>query len=108
LDTKYPTISEAIEPAMAHIIGRLYKQVEEVKDNDLYLEDACFNLWGAACSINRLAHFASAKRPGSVHFSIASGNVKSQVAEYIEKVLGFNPWFDKKNELAIRWREALK
>lgn len=95
-DTDYPVNSEVVEPAMAHIIGCLFMQVEEETDEDAILT-ACGNLWYAAKSIDRLGS-ACNKKTGAVHFSIASGAEKNRIATYIEKKVGFNPWFGKEDE----------
>lgn len=106
-DTDYPVISEMVEPAMAHIVARLWKQVEEAKEKDTQsVEDACCTLWLAVRAINRLSTCCAQKRPGAVHFSIAAGNVMSQVSDYIKDVLGFNPWYDTDHPTAKRWNQT--
>ena len=99
-ETKYPVVSECVEPAVAHIIGRLFMQVEECVKSDDYLKedmtlDACRNLWLAINSINHLSIVCNMKSPGAVHFSIAAGNEMRRVGDYIKTILGFHPWFDK-------------
>lgn len=113
-DTKYPIMSEDIEPAMAHIIGRLYAQVKEAQTREPEepwqeglradaVEDACLNLWLATKAINRLSTTCSQKRPGAIHFSLVSGNIMSLIDTYIKEILGFSPWFDKEHQTAKRW-----
>ncbi len=105
METKYPVLSEIVEPAMAHIVGRLWKQVEEAEDKDK--EDACFYLWAAIKGMNRVAWACNMKRPGAVHFSIAMGNIQGYVADYIKNQLGFNPWHDKDHPTAKLWKETV-
>ncbi len=104
--TKYPMVSERIEPTMQYIIGNLFMQCEEADEIDM--EDACLNLWLGIQCIDRLSTVVCSKKGEKdqypVHFSIAAGNERSKVASYIEEKLGFNPWFDKEHPTAIRWR----
>lgn len=101
-ETKFPVVSEMVEPAVAHIIGRLYMQIEECQKSDDYLKDhmvydACKNLWTAMNSINHLSIICNMKTPGAVHFSIAAGNEMRRVGEYLKDIIGFHPWFDKEH-----------
>lgn len=113
MKTKAPIQSEMIELAMGYIIGRLWRQVEEVKKllenpgenftHPTMIEDACLTLWLAVQAVNRLSFCCTQAHPGATHFSIAAGNEKGRIATYIEKQLGFNPWHDKEHPTAKRW-----
>ena len=110
MKTKFPVVSECIEPAMAHIIGRLYKQVEEAtktKENKTaQIERACLNLWLAAQSMNHLSITCNMSDPGAVHFSIAAGNEIAKISKYIKTLLGFSPYFDKDHPTAKIWNNT--
>lgn len=89
--TKYPILSEIVEPTSAYIIGRLYMQLEEAKETNNFYEirDACQHLWFAAKSLSSLSCSLNA-----VHFSIATGNLMRQVADMVENIMGFDPLID--------------
>ena len=82
-------VSEAIEPAMAHIVGRLWKRCEEAKKSErpFELEDELHNLWYAMEAMLSL----SVATKGATHFSVALGNHYQEIANYIESVIGYNP-----------------
>lgn len=81
--------SEVIEPAMAHIIGHLWKRCEEAKagDHPFELEDELHGLWYAMEAMLSL----SVATKGATHFSVALGNEMQYIANYIEGEIGFNP-----------------
>lgn len=107
METKAPIHSEMVEPAMGYILSRLWAQCEEAKErNDGDLEDACFYLWLGIKAINRLSFCCGRCEPHPVHFSIAASNEQGRIADYINEVLGFNPWHDKDHPVAKRWNSV--
>lgn len=104
--TDFPIVSEVVEPTMAYIMGKLFKQVEEYKDDLDYVIDGCFNLWIAANSIDRLSTCCTMKDSGATHFSIAAGNNLGRVADYIKEKCGFNPLLDKEHPVVKRWNSV--
>ena len=106
MTTQYPISSEIVEPVMAHILGRLWKQAEEAQTED-EIEAGCRTFYLAAKAISQLGvlcnmqHNEEGVRPA--HFSIASSNVLSKVADYVEFRMGFNPEYDTGHPLTIEW-----
>ena len=87
--TKYPILSERVEPTCAYIIGRLYAQLKEAKEmnNPFKIRDACQNLWFAARSMSSLS--CSCNAP---HFSLAASNLMGQVAAIVKDVMDIDPF----------------
>jgi hypothetical protein len=81
--------SEDVEPAMAHIIGKLHAQCEHARGDKHLFFDRLQNFWFVICDINNLS--SSLDTP---HFSIAASNHLQQVSRYIEKELGICPILD--------------
>jgi hypothetical protein len=109
IQTKYPVQSDQVEPAMMHVVGRLYMQVEEAKEyvsltssKKELVESACGTLWYAVKAIQSLATACSTKQ-GAVHFSISSSNLTRQMADYIQDECGINPLTDTENPIVKSW-----
>ncbi len=98
-NTNHPCNSEAIEPAMAHIIGHLYAQFVEIRNkenkNRYDVQDALVRLWQASLNINRLSILTD-----TPHFSVSAGNELGRVARLVQEEIGYNPLDnDKDHEL---------
>jgi len=105
-------VSEAVEPTAAYLVGRWYAKCEKARKREAELKkkreageilnwresleaDAfyseCQNFWWGVRALNRV----SIACKEAVHFSIACGNVMRDVANYIEKYLGIDPFKEK-------------
>ena len=110
-ETQYPVCSEIVEPAMAHIMSRLWMQVEEEIEKNrglTYIEDACCTLWWRMKTINKLTTACSSKRPGAVHFDLAAASTERTIAKYIKKTCGFDPMVDKEHPTVKGWYQTFR
>lgn len=87
--------SEDLNPFAAHCIGRWFRICEEATPENLFHE--CRNFWFGIQALKRvsIACNSARDREGAVHFSLALGNHKRDVAKYIERKIGVNPIEDK-------------
>ncbi len=88
-DRGVPITSEMIEPFALMLVARLFARCEAVKGKDRWeFEDACACLWWATEGLLSIAVAVST----ATHFTIAAGNHQTQIARYIEKELGVDPY----------------
>jgi len=93
--------SEYYKPMMERIIGVGYKRCEEMRESikkgdshDCEMITTCMNWWNSLDAFSLMASCLHLDTGELSWISVAVGNNKSIIADYIEKHLGFSPILD--------------